>query len=106
MLQIEFSIEIALDFVAGNPDLEVMPLLARGRGISNPGNRRAFAFFELPENQIILEAIRSKCQIIAICLQIEQYAGALIDTARQAFEPHGDFAAAKILAVLGDSVGV
>src|SRR5712664_4238911 len=83
-----------------------MPLLAGGRRITHPGYRRPFAFFELPKNQIVFEAVRTKCEVVAIWLQIEQYAGTLIDAARQSFEAHGDLAASEIFYVLGDGVRV
>src|SRR5579859_255876 len=82
MLQIELAVEIAFDLGAGNTNLKVVPLLAGCRGISNPGHRGAFALFELPENQIVFEAIRAQRQVVPIRFQIEQYAGALVDAAR------------------------
>ena len=80
-------------------------MLAGGRCVPNPRYRRAFTFFELPENQIILETVRTKCQVITVWLQVEQYSGALIDAAGQSLEAHGDLATPKILHVFGDCVG-
>src|SRR5258705_10856055 len=83
-----------------------MPLLAGGRRITHPGYRRPFAFFELPKNQIVFEAVRTKCGGVAIWLEIEQYAGTLINAARQSLEAHGDLAGSEIFYVLGGGVRV
>src|SRR5258708_34395036 len=83
-----------------------MPLLAGGRCIPDPGYRCPFAFLEFPENQIVLQAIRAKRQVVAIWLQIEQYAGSLTDASGQALEPHGDLTASEIFHVLGGGVRI
>ena len=71
LLQIALAIEIAFNLVTSYADLEVMPLLAGGRRIPHPGDRRPLAFFEFPENQIVLEAISAKRQVVSVWLEVE-----------------------------------
>src|SRR6266550_1482952 len=69
--QVEFTIEVTLDLAAGNADFEVVPLLAGGRHIADPEYRRALAFFEFPQHQIVFEAICTNRQVVAVWLQVE-----------------------------------
>src|SRR5712692_10434625 len=91
VLEIELAIEIALYLVARDADFEVVPLPGCGRCVSDPFDRRSPAFFELPKDQIVFKAVRPDRQVVAVGLEIEQDAGALIDAARQPFEAHADF---------------
>jgi len=91
VLQIELAVEIALDLVARDADFEVVPLPGCGRRVSDPFDRRPPAFLELPKDQIVFKAVRPDRQVVAVGLEIEQDAGALIDATRQAFEADADF---------------
>src|SRR5215468_3113709 len=82
-----------------------MPLLRSGRRIAHPLDRGALAFFELPQHEVVFEAIGADGQVIAVRLQIEQDPGALIDTARQSLKAHRDFAACEIFDAGHDGVG-
>src|SRR5262245_35492741 len=74
------------------------------RRVANPLDRRAFAFLEFPQHEVVLERIGTQRQIVAAGLEIEQDAGALIDAAGDALEAQRYFAVMKILDVLGDRV--
>src|SRR5512133_98292 len=54
VLEIELAVEITLDLVAGDADLQVMPLPAGGRRIPDPLDRRTPALLELPQHQVVL----------------------------------------------------
>src|SRR5262245_58098086 len=105
VLEIELAIEIALDLGAGDADLQVVPLAARRRRVPNPLHGRALAFLKLPEDQIVLEAVGPNGQVVAIGLEIEQNAGALVDPAGDALEANGNLSRSEIRHVLGNRVG-
>src|SRR5262245_62116646 len=91
VLEVELAIEIALDLGTGDADFQVVPLAARRRRVPDPLHRRALAFLELPQHEIVLEAVGPHGEIIAVGLEIEQDAGALIDAAGNALEANGNF---------------
>ena len=78
MLQIELAVEITLDLLARDRDLEIMPGARRGRRIANPFDLRAPPILELPEHEIVFKWIGAESQIVAVGLEIEQDAGALV----------------------------
>src|SRR5262249_40583154 len=82
VIQVALAIEVAFHGGARDADFELMPLMARGWGVPNPLHRGALALFELPQHEIIFETVRPDGQIVAVGLQVEQDAGALIDAAR------------------------
>ena len=86
VLEIELAVEITFHIIVGNADLKVVPLLARCGRVPDPLHLGATPFLDLPEHQIVFQAIRPNRQVIAIRLEIEQNASALVDAARQAFE--------------------
>jgi len=69
-----------------NADLEVVPLAAGNRHVANPLHRGALALLELPQHEIVFQAVRLDRQVVAVGLEIEQDAGTLIDPARDTFE--------------------
>src|SRR5215471_3367512 len=92
VLEVELAVEPALDLGAGDADFQVVPLAGRGRGVADPFDRRAPALLELPQHQIVLEAVGANGEVVAVRLEIEQDAGALVDPAGDALEPHRDLA--------------
>src|SRR4051794_16608675 len=104
VFKIELAVEIALDLGAGDPDFEFVPLPGRGRRIAYPFDRGAFALFELPQHQVVFEAVGTDGQVVAIWLEIEQDSSALIDTPRQPLKAYRDLAACEIYDVGHDRV--
>src|SRR5215470_19271195 len=86
MLQVKLAVEISRDLGPGDVDLEVVPLAGRGRRIAYPFHRRALAFLEFPQDQIVLQGICADGEIVAVRLEVEQDSGTLIDAAGNAFE--------------------
>src|SRR5829696_8152839 len=99
------AVEIALDLGAVDPDFELVPLLGRGRRAAYPFDRGALALFELPQHEVVFQAVGADRQVVAIWLEIEQDSGTLIDAARQSLKAHRDLAACKIFDVGNDRVG-
>src|SRR5262252_8834695 len=106
VLKVELAVEIAFYLVAGDADFQVVPLAGCCRCVANPFHRRAPALFELPKYEIVFQAIRPDGQVVAIGLQVEEYTGALIDAARQAFEPYRDLPILEVFDVLGHNIRV
>src|SRR5438105_13933973 len=82
-----------------------MPLVTWRRRVANPFHRGSLAFLEFPQNEIVFERICANGEVIAVGLEVEQYSGALIDAAGNAFEAHGDVTIAETGNVLGDDIG-
>src|SRR5262245_65756836 len=83
MLQVELAVEIGRDLGPGDVDLEVVPLAGRGRRIAYPFHRRALAFLEFPQDQIVLQGICADGEIVAVRLEVEQDSGTLIDRSEE-----------------------
>src|SRR6266498_5287271 len=105
MLEIELAVEIAFDLVAGDANLEVVPLPGRGRRVPNPFHRRALAFFEFPQHEVVFQTIGADRQIVPVGLQVEQDSGALVDAAGESLEAHGNFSVAELLHILEHHIG-
>src|SRR5215475_4656865 len=104
MLQVKLAVEISRDLGPSYMDLEVVPLAGRGRRIAYPFHRRALAFLEFPQDQIVFQGICADGEIVTVWLEVEQDSGTLIDAAGNAFEAHGDVAIAEVRDVLGDDI--
>ena len=74
-----------------------MPLLRRRWGIADPFDGTSLAAHILKEDQIILQRIGAKNEIVAVELQIEDYASGLIDAPCYRFKPNGDLALFEVL---------
>src|SRR6516165_4802293 len=94
-----------LNLGAADANFEIVPLMRRGRSISYPVDRGALAVFELPEHQVIFQAVGADGQVVAIRLQIEKDTGALIDAAGQSLEADADLAIGKVRDVGRDHIG-
>src|SRR4051794_4029235 len=81
-----------------------MPLARHRRRVAYPVHRRALAVLELPQDEVVLQAIGADGQIVAVGLEVEQDAGALVDAPRNAFEAYADLALAEVLNVACDRV--
>ncbi len=77
-----------------------------GRRVSDPFDRRPPAFLELPKDQIVFKAVRPDRQVVAVGLEIEQDAGALIDATRQAFEADADFPVLEVFDILSHDIRI
>ena len=77
-------------------NLQVVPLIGRSRRIPHPLNGRPLALLEFPQHEIVFQTIGSKGQVVAVWLEVEQYARALIDAAGQSFETNRYFPFAEI----------
>jgi hypothetical protein len=105
VLKIKLAVEIGLDLRACDADLEIVPLARRGRRVANPFDLGATAFLELPRHQVVFEAIGPDRQVVAVRFEIEQDAGALIDTPGQPLETDGDFSVRKSATSLKTAYG-
>src|SRR5215471_7650219 len=76
-----------------------MPLLRRRWGIANPFDGTSFAAHILEEDQIILQRISAKNEIVAVELQIEDDAGGLIDAPCYRFKPQTNLAVFEVLQI-------
>src|SRR5262249_22775142 len=63
VFQVALAIKVAFHGGARNADLELMPLLARGRGVPDPLHGGTLALFELPQHEIVFETVRPDRQI-------------------------------------------
>src|SRR3954465_15121004 len=81
-----------------------MPYPTRRRRIAYPFHRRSLSLLELPEHQVVFERIGAQGQVIAIGLEIEQDAGALIDSTGNSLEANANLATFEIRDILGDGV--
>ena len=106
MLQIELAIQITLDLGAADPNLQVVPLMRGRRRVSHPVHRGTLALFELPEHEVVLEAVGADREVISVRFQIEQDAGALIDTAGQPFEANRDLSVCEVVDVGCDHIRI
>src|SRR5215470_8828039 len=82
VLKIELAIEIPFNLVAGDADFQVVPLAGCCRCVANPFDRRTPTLFELPQHEIVFQAVGPDREIVAIRLQVEEDTGALVDAAR------------------------
>ncbi len=106
VFEIEFAVEIALDLGAADPNLQVVPLARGSRRVSHPSHRGTLALFELPEHEIVLEAVGADREVIAVWFQIEQDARALVDTTGQPFEANCDFSVREVVDVGCDHIRI
>src|SRR5215470_16795063 len=106
VLKIELAIEIPFNLVAGDTDFQVVPLAGCCRRVANPFHRRTPALFELPQHEIVFQAIGPDRQIVAIRLQVEENTGALIDATRKAFESYRDLPILEVFDVLSHDIRV
>src|ERR1700756_1555681 len=74
-----------------------MPLAGRSRRVTHPFDRRALPVLEFPQHKVIFQTVGSDRQVVAVWLQIEQNARALVDTAGQSFEADGYLAIAEAI---------
>src|SRR6516225_5276885 len=72
-----------------------------GPNVAAPDNRRSRS---ICSTRTVFERIGTHRQIIAVGLEIEQDAGALVDAAGNTFEAHRDLAVPEIINVLGHRV--
>src|SRR3977135_3474864 len=92
VLEVGFAVERSFDLGAGDADLELVPLAARRRRVANPFHRRSLPLLELPQHEIVLDRVGADGEVVAVGLEVEQNAGALIDTAGDALEAGRDLA--------------
>src|SRR5436189_6389223 len=64
----------------------------------------ALAALERPEHQVVLFAVEADGEVIAVRLQIEQNAGALVELPAEEAEADGDLAVLEIVDVPGHRV--
>src|ERR1700704_671603 len=74
VLEVGFAVERGFDLGAGDADLELVPLAARRRRVANPFHRRPPALLELPQHEIVFERVGTDRQVVAVGLEVEQYA--------------------------------
>ena len=65
----------------------------------------ALARFECPEDEVVLLAVEANGEVIAVCFQIEEDSGALIELSGQEAEANRDLAVAEIVNVLCHGIG-
>src|SRR5258706_5352819 len=106
MLKIELAIEITFNLVADDTDFQVVPLASCRRRVANPFHRRTSALFELPQHEIVFQAIGPDRQIVTIRFQVEEDTGALVDATREAFETYRDLPVLEVFDVLGHDIRV
>ena len=81
--RIKLVIQIALNLGHADANFRVVPLMRRGRCVSNPANRRTLVVLELLEHEVVFQAVGADRRVIPVRLEIEQDADALIDAARR-----------------------
>src|SRR4029077_14438826 len=83
VLEIKLAVEIAFNLRSSDANLKIVPLLCGSRRIPHPFDRGPLALFELPQHEVVFQTIGSKGQVVAVWLEVEQDARALIDAAGQ-----------------------
>src|SRR5262245_58770318 len=81
VLQVGLAVEEAFDLGAADADLQVMPLAGRRRRVADPFHRRALALLELPQHQVVFQAVGADGQVVAVRPETEQDARPLVDAA-------------------------
>jgi len=88
VLEVELTVDVALDLGSGDPDLEIVPLTRRRRRVAYPFFRRASTLLELPQHEIVFERVRAESQIATVRHEVEQDSYSLVDAAGNALEAH------------------
>jgi hypothetical protein len=85
VLEVELTVDVALDLGPGDPDLEIVPLTRRRRRIAYSF---ASTLLELPQHEIVFELVRAESQIVTVRHEVEQDSYSLVDAAGNALEAH------------------
>src|SRR5262249_1772828 len=79
MREVEFAVEVPLNRIGLDHNLKLMPGLGGGRDVADPFYGAPATLLELPKYQIVLECVGANSEVVAVRLQVEENAGALID---------------------------
>src|SRR5215469_3793595 len=106
VLEQKLAVEPALELRTVHGDLHVLPGLHGKRDFFAAAlDELAHALIEGPEDEVVFLAVEADGEVVAVRLEVEEDAGALVERAVHHLEAHGDFAVAEVVHALRHGVG-